>query len=134
MSTETTVFLKQGDTLVVKARTASPEAPFDARAHQEGLDRYRRFLQVHFEQIGHLLGGGEPVDPTKLLMDAEREIPTIPDDLTKSGMTIPEIISMTAIEFRHSKRWCHPDEIAGDMAEALTKLLFKEVDQKIPRR
>lgn len=134
MPNETIVFADPGDTVVVKARAASPVAPFDESAHREDLRKYRSFLRIHCEQIGHLLGGGELVDPTKLLMDAEREIPNIPSTLMRSGMTIPEITSLTAIEFRRSKRWCHPDEIAGDMAEALAKLLFKEVDQEIPKK
>lgn len=127
MPNETVIFVDPGDTVVVRARTKSSMAPFDESAHQEGLDRYRRFLQVHSKQIGHLLGGEEPDDAIKLLMDAEREIPNIPRTLIQSGMTIPEIISMTAIEFR-------PSEVAGDMSEAVVRLLFNEVAQGIPKK
>ena len=132
MPNEIIVFVDPGDTVVVKARV--PAGTFDVQAHNVVLEGYRRFVQIHFQQIEYLLGGEEPDDAIKLLMDAEREIPNIPNTLMQSGMTIQEITSLTAIELRRSERWCQPEEIAGDMSKALVKLLFKEVTPGIPKK
>lgn len=132
MSNETTVFLNQGDTVVVKVRTASPIAPFDESVHQEGLGQYRRFVQTHFEQIGYLLGG-KPEDQDSLLMDAERQLPYLITALRHAIMTPEEVVSFTADALRSSPNWSQSDVVAGDMAECLVNLL-SEVAKGIPKK
>ncbi len=132
MPNETVVFVDPGDRVTVKARPAPTRRNFDAQAHQEGLDEYRQFVETHFEQIGFLLGG-QPEDKIKFLMDTARALPDVIASLKQTGMRPAEIVSYTATVLKGSERWSQPDEIAGDMAEALVRLL-KEVAEGLPKK
>lgn len=132
MSNEIIVFANQDDTVIVKVRRAPPMAPFDARLHQESLNTHRRFVQAHAREIGYLLGK-KPEDQDSFLMTTEGELPDLIKALRQTRMRPEEIISLTAQVLRSSPNWNQPDEVAGDMGQALVNLLA-QVAQGIPKK